>query len=130
MAGKTSKAPTQPRGEALSPKHEAFVQTRARLRGAQGRGHNPDQPARQVLQSRVLVIDSATLPPEARLAVAEVSQTANGFRVKMHDKHAALVSIGKHLGMFTDQVQVRARYAISDEPMSAEEWKKQFVREG
>ena len=26
---------------------------------------NPDQPARQVLQSRVLVIDSATLPPEA-----------------------------------------------------------------
>src|SRR5205085_11671162 len=91
---------------------------------------NPDQPARQVLQSRVLVIDSATLPPEARLAVAEVSQTANGFRVKMHDKHAALVSIGKHLGMFTDQVQVRARYAISAEPMSAEEWKKQFVREG
>jgi len=53
---------------------------------------NPDQPARQVLQSRVLVIDSATLPPEARLAVAEVSQTVNGaLRVKLHDKHAALV---------------------------------------
>jgi hypothetical protein len=32
---------------------------------------NPDQPAREVLQSRVLVIDSAT-PPEARLAVAKV----------------------------------------------------------
>jgi hypothetical protein len=48
---------------------------------------NLDQPVRQVLQSRVLVIDSATLPPEARLAVAEVSQTANGLRVKMHDKH-------------------------------------------
>jgi hypothetical protein len=26
MAGKTSKASTQPLGEALSPKHEAFVQ--------------------------------------------------------------------------------------------------------
>jgi len=89
-----------------------------------------DQPVRQVLQSRVLVIDSATLPPEARLAVAEVSQTANGLRVKMHDKHGPLVSIGKHLGMFVDQVQVRARYAISDEPMSAEEWKKQYVKEG
>jgi hypothetical protein len=92
--------------------------------------NNPDQPARQVLQSRVLVIDSATLPPEARLAVAEVSQTANGLRVKMHDKHGPLVSIGKHLGMFVDQVQVRARYAISDQPMSAEEWKKQYVKEG
>jgi len=77
---------------------------------------------RQVLQSR-----SATLPPEARLAVAEVSQTANGFRVKMHDKHAALVSIGKHLGMFTDVVQMRAVYGVSEEPMSAEEWKKQYV---
>src|SRR5437588_2379246 len=47
---------------------------------------NPDQPVRQVLQSRVLVIDSATLPPEARLAVAEVSQTVSGaLRVKLHD---------------------------------------------
>jgi phage terminase small subunit len=91
---------------------------------------NLDQPVRQVLQSRVLVIDSATLPPEARLAVAEVSQTANGLRVKMHDKHAALVSIGKHLGMFTDTVQMKAVYGVSDKPMSAEEWKKQYVREG
>ena len=92
---------------------------------------NPDKSPRQVLQSRVLVLDSATLPPEVRLAVAEVSQSPNGaLRVKMHDKHGPLVSIGKHLGMFVDQVQVRARYAISDQPMSAEEWKKQYVKEG
>ena len=146
MAGKTSKASTQPPGEALSPKHEAFVQAyvsrgmngtkayraaypgcksdevaraaaarllanvsiRARVEEILAAGaeraeitveqvlrelavlgfsdigkvvrwrpelvyeeledaDNPDQPARQVLQSRVLVIDSATLPPEARL---------------------------------------------------------------
>src|SRR6266404_7406910 len=30
---------------------------------------NPDKPPRQVLQSRVLVLDSATLPPEVRLRV-------------------------------------------------------------
>jgi hypothetical protein len=35
-----------------------------------------DNPARQVLQSRVLVIDSATLPPEARLAVASSERRA------------------------------------------------------
>jgi hypothetical protein len=109
MAGKTSKATTQPPGEALSPKHEAFVQAyvsrgmngtkayraaypgcksdevaraaaarllanvsiRARvLRGVRGRGQPRPAGARQVLQSRVLVLDSATLPPEARLAVA------------------------------------------------------------
>jgi hypothetical protein len=38
----------------------------------------------------------------------------------LFDKHAALVSIGKHLGMFTDVVQMRAVYGISEEPMSAD----------
>ena len=209
MAGKTSKASTQPPGEALSPKHEAFVQAyvsrgmngtkayraaypgcksdevaraaaarllanvsiRARVEEILAAGaeraeitveqvlrelavlgfsdigkvvrwrpevvyeeiedeDNPDKPPRQVLQSRVLVLDSETLPPEV-LAVAEVSQTANGaLRVKMHDKHAPLVSIGKHLGMFVDRVRIQERKQISAEPMSAEEWKRQFVREG
>src|SRR4029077_5161433 len=77
-----------------------------------------------------MVLDSATLPPEVRLAVAEVSQSPNGaLRVKMHDKHGPLVSIGKHLGMFVDRLQIRERKQISAEPMSAEEWKRQFVRE-
>src|SRR5438094_2951269 len=79
---------------------------------------------------RVLVIDSATLPPEARLAVAEVSQTSNGFRVKMHDKHAALVRSGEHTAELQSPYQVRWRFAIGKKKMSAEEWKKQFVREG
>jgi phage terminase small subunit len=81
---------------------------------------NPDKPPRQVLQSRVLVLDSATLPPEVRLAVAEVSQSGT-LRVKMHDRHGPLVSIGKHLGMFVDRVQIQERKQISAEPMSAEE---------
>jgi phage terminase small subunit len=92
---------------------------------------NPDKPVTRVLQSRVLVLDSATLPPEVRLAVAEVSQSPNGaLRVKMHDKHGPLVSIGKHLGMFVNRLQIQERKQISAEPMSAEEWKRQFVREG
>ena len=50
--------------------------------------------------------------------------------MKLHDKHAALVSLGRHLGLFTDRVKVDAVYGISDEPMTAEEWKRQYVREG
>jgi hypothetical protein len=62
-------------------------------------------------------------------AVAEVWQTVNGaLRVKLHDKHAALVSIGKHLGMFVDRVQIQERKQISAEPMSAEEWKRQLCQ--
>src|SRR5256885_7992447 len=63
---------------------------------------NPDQPARQVLQSRVLVIDSATLPPEARLASDEHSPDLQAPRMMVRRILLALVSIGKHLGMFVD----------------------------
>jgi phage terminase small subunit len=84
-----------------------------------------------VMMPRVTIVDADKISDEAAAAVAEVWQTANGaLRVKLHDKHAALVSIGKHLGMFVDRVQIQERKQISAEPMSAEEWKRQFVREG
>src|SRR5207244_6978492 len=74
----------------------------------------------KVLMPRVTIVDADKISDEAAAAVAEVWQTVNGaLRVKMHDKHAALVSLGKHLGMFTDVVQMRAVYGISEEPMSA-----------
>jgi phage terminase small subunit len=84
-----------------------------------------------VVMPRVTIVDADKISDEAAAAVAEVSQTVNGaLRVKLHDKHAALVSIGKHLGMFVDRVQIQERKQISAEPMSAEEWKRQYVREG
>jgi phage terminase small subunit len=208
MAGKTtSKASTQPPGEALSPKHEAFVQAyvsrgmngtkayravypsiksddvagaaaarllgnvrvQARIAeimraGAERAEVTVEQVVRElkllgfsdirkvvswrnelvtrtekgedgepvmVPMPRVTIVDADKISDEAAAAIAEVSQNANGsLRIKMHDKHAALVSIGKHLGMFTDIVQMKAVYGVSDKPMSAEEWKKQYVREG
>jgi len=207
MAGKTSKASTQPPGEALSPKHEAFVQAyvsrgmngtkayravypsiksddvagaaaarllgnvrvQARIAeimraGAERAEVTVEQVVRElkligfsdirkvvswrnelvtrtekgkdgepvmVLMPRVTIVDADKISDEAAAAVAEVSQTVNGaLRVKLHDKHAALVSIGKHLGMFVDRVQIQERKQISAEPMSAEEWKRQYVREG
>src|SRR5258707_4507242 len=55
-----------------------------------------------VLMPRVTIVDADKISDEAAAAVAEVSQTVNGaLRVKLHDKHAALVSIGKHLGSST-----------------------------
>jgi phage terminase small subunit len=205
MAGKTSKASTQPPGEALSPKHEAFVQAyvsramngtkayravypsiksddvagaaaarllgnvrvQARIAeimraGAERAEVTVEQVVRElkligfsdirkvvswrnelvtrtekgedgepVMMPRVTIVDADKISDEAAAAVAEVSQTVNGaLRVKLHDKHAALVSIGKHLGMFVGRVQIQERKQISAEPMSAEEWKRQYVREG
>jgi phage terminase small subunit len=85
---------------------------------------------RTVMVPRLTIVPSEDLDKATLDAIAEVSQQANGaVRVKMHDKHAALVSLGKHLGLFVDRVQ-KERKQISAEPMSAEEWKRQFVREG
>jgi phage terminase small subunit len=84
-----------------------------------------------VLVPRVRIVPTEDLDKATLDAIAEVSQQANGaLRVKMHDKHAALVSLGKHLGLFKDNVQIKAVYGISDKPMSAEEWKKQYVKPG
>ncbi len=49
--------------------------------------------------------DSEELDDDTAAAVAEVAQTKEGVRIKLHDKRAALVDIGRHLGMFTDRVE-------------------------
>jgi len=62
-----------------------------------------------VLVPRVTIVPTEDVDKATLDAIAEVSQQANGaLRVKMHDKHAALVSLGKHLGLFTDSVQIKA----------------------
>ena len=47
--------------------------------------------------------DSDELDDATAAAVAEVAQTKEGVRIKLHDKRAALVDIGRHLGMFIDK---------------------------
>ena len=83
----------------------------------------------RVLLPRLSIVPSEEMDPDIAAAIAQISQGPNGeVRVRLHDKHAALVSIGKHLGMFTDHFKVDAVYGISEEPMSAEEWKKHTSR--
>jgi phage terminase small subunit len=54
----------------------------------------------------VQLFDSDELPEDIVGAVAEISQTKDGaLKVKLHDKQAALVNIGRHLGMFKDRVE-------------------------
>lgn len=45
----------------------------------------------------VALIDSDKLPPEVTGAIAEVSQTAQGIRIKFHDKKGALLALKEHL---------------------------------
>lgn len=72
----------------------------------------------------VALIDSAELDDATAAAIAEISQNAQGgIKLKLHDKRAALVDIGKHLGMFIERSEnTNTNYNISDEPMSDDEW--------
>ena len=77
----------------------------------------------------VSLVPSDRLDENTAAAIAAVSQGPTGtLSIKMHDKLAALIALGKHLGMSDQRTQkTNVVYAISDEPMSAEEWSKRYV---
>lgn len=51
----------------------------------------------------VELVPSEDMDGDTAAAVSEVALTAQGVKIKMHDKRAALVDLGKHLGMFVDK---------------------------
>lgn len=54
----------------------------------------------------VQLFDSDELDDDIVGAISEISQTKDGaLKVKLHDKQAALVNIGRHLGMFASKVE-------------------------
>jgi len=69
---------------------------------------------------RVFVHDTRHLSDAARALYAGVKTTKDGLEVKMHDQHAALVNVGKHLGMFDER----------PEPPVSEEEKIARIRAG
>lgn len=52
---------------------------------------------------RVYVHDTRRLSPAALALYAGVKVTKDGIEVKMHDQAAALVNLGKHLGLFDEK---------------------------
>lgn len=72
-------------------------------------GVDPDDPQGEGgqirIENEVLLVPSAELDEETAAAIAEVSQGRSGLKIKFHDKRAALVDMGRHLGMFTDKVE-------------------------
>lgn len=63
--------------------------------------------------------DSDLLDDHTAAAIAEVGTDAKGnLKIKFHDKPAALVNLGKHLGLFTERVEVTQpiRFIIEGAP--------------
>jgi phage terminase small subunit len=58
---------------------------------------------KNVVTNSVQLISSDDIDDETAAAISEISQNqGGGIKLKLHDKRAALVDIGKHLGMFKE----------------------------
>lgn len=67
---------------------------------------------REITNQQVRLLDSDRIDDETAAAIAEVRQGTNGsVSIKFHDKQAALLNIGKHLGMFKDKVELSGEIA-------------------
>ena len=61
---------------------------------------------RFAVANQVELVSSDEIDDATAAAIAEIGQSSTGaLKVKLHDKRAALVDIGRHLGMFKDRVE-------------------------
>lgn len=63
-----------------------------------------------IVTNQVELIGSDDIDDETAAAISEISQNqGGGIKLKLHDKRAALVDLGKHLGMFKEKVEVTGK---------------------
>ena len=68
-----------------------------------------DDDSDEVLVQGVVIKPSVELSPEIASAICEIRKTKDGLSIKMHDKRAALVDLGRYLGMFVDKTEVTGK---------------------
>lgn len=77
-------------------------------------------PASIAGQSMTGPADIASLPEDVRRSIVGWGwDKAGNFTLKLADKNAALVNLGRHLGMFTDKVEHSGEIAITVAPEDA-----------
>lgn len=69
---------------------------------------DPESGAIEIVNG-ISLIGSDQIDDATAASISEVSQTNQGLKVKMHDKRAALVDIGKHLGMFKEKLELTGK---------------------
>lgn len=75
----------------------------------------------EVMLPDVVITETSKLTPEQKKAIAGIKQGRNGIEVKMNDKTRALELLGKHLGMFTEKVEVTEKKTNPFDELTVEE---------
>lgn len=67
----------------------------------------------EVTYQIVMLSETEDLSVDQRAALANVKQRVNGVEIKLHDKIKALELLGRHIGMFTDKLEVKGAIDIA-----------------
>ena len=78
----------------------------------------------EVFLPDVAITETGELTPVQKKAIAGIKQGKNGIELKLNDKTRALELLGKHLGMFTENIQVNGSLNNPFEGLTTEELKK------
>lgn len=68
----------------------------------------------QIKGGKVKISDTSGLSPDVTAAIAGIRQTKDGIEVKFHDKQAALVTLGRHIGMFKENINLNVTVSLVD----------------
>lgn len=80
-----------------------FSDIRKAVRWGVGVNVTPDT---EDVANGIALVSSDEIDDATAAAISEITQTGSGIKVKLHDKRAALVDMGKHLGMFKDKLEL------------------------
>lgn len=83
-----------------------------------------DEEGNPVMYKTVEPVLTANLTEEQKRALSVIKKGRDGFEVKPYDKVRALELLGKHLGMFTDRVEVAGEVNNPMAGLTTEELKK------
>lgn len=79
---------------------------------------------KEIDEQSVELYDTDILSPDKKAAIAEISEGKYGITVKSYDKVKALELLGRHLGMFTDKVEVSGTINNPYKDLTLEQLKK------
>ena len=68
----------------------------------------------EIKRGHVKIRDTQELSADVKAAISEIRQGRDGVTVKFHDKGRALELLGKHLGLFKENVNIDVNISLAD----------------
>lgn len=80
----------------------------------------------KVASGRLVIKDFSELTPEQRACISSIKETKFGIDITFYNKEKALELLGKHLGMFTDKLELKGEVKTNNpfSGLTTEELKK------